>query len=60
VKSVEAWITAKRAWNKKADDPDADRETSRGESERIDALFADMKAKFFGLGAARSIQSGSN
>jgi hypothetical protein len=60
VKSVEAWIKAKRAWNGKADDPNMDRETFRRETEKIDALFADMKAKFFGLGAARSIQNRTN
>lgn len=60
VKSVEAWITAKRAWNVKADDPNMDRQTFARETGKIDALFADMKAKFFGIGAARSIEHRTN
>jgi hypothetical protein len=60
VKSVETWITAKRAWSEKANDPDMDRETFAREAEKLDALFADMKAKFFGIGATRPIQGRTN
>jgi hypothetical protein len=51
VKSVEAWIAAKRVWSGNADP---------SETDKINALFADMKAKFFGLGATRPIQNRTN
>jgi hypothetical protein len=60
VKSVEAWITAKRAWSEKANDPNMDRETFARETGKVDALFAEMKAKFFGIGATRPIQGRTN